>query len=353
MIICSVFTLASCKDEVPMEHHEEHQHEQNQIFLTVREQQLAGIKTDTADIGEISVTKNLVGIVTVNGNNIGYVSSRIKGRIERMFIRSLNDYVKVGSPVAEIYSEELLVDEQNYLNLFQNKTPEGILLARSARNRLELWGLTSTQILVLENTNEPSASQTLVSTRSGIVSAVFVTEGEYVDVGTKLLEVNDISSVWIEAQLYPDEISGVYNGSSVNITIADFPEQTFTAKSVFRNPVLEEQSKIFLVRYEVQNLQNIIRPGMQVSIELSSANTTGLMVSRSALVTGNEPSVWVELSPGLYEKRMVNVGVNNTTTVQILSGIHEGEMVVSSGVYLLNSEFILRNGANSMGGMVM
>lgn len=336
-----------------MEHHEEHQHEQNQIYLTVREQQLAGIMTDTAVVGEINVTKNLVGIVAVNENKTGYVSSRIKGRIERLFIRSLNEYVSAGSPIAEIYSEQLLADEQNYLNLFQNKTPEGLLLTGSARKRLELWGLTATQILVLENTNTPSATQTLISTQKGIVSAIFVTEGEYVEVGTRLLEVNDISSVWIEAQLYPDELPEIYTGLSVNITIADIPGQAFTATPVFRNPVLESQSKIYLLRYEVQNLQNEIRPGMQVHIKLSSANETGLMVSRSALVTGEEPSLWVELSSGLYEKRMVNVGVSNTSMVEILSGVQEGEMVVSSGVYLLNSEFILRNGANSMGGMVM
>lgn len=353
LIICSVFALASCRDEVPMEHHEEHQHEQNQIYLTVREQQLAGIMTDTAAMGEIKVTKNLVGIVTVNESKTGYVSSRIKGRIERLFIRSLNEYVKQGSPVAEIYSEQLFADEQNYLNLFQNKTPEGILLAASARKRLELWGLTPTQILVLENTNAPSATQTIVSTQSGIVSAVFVTQGEYVEIGTKLLEVNDISSVWIEAQLYPDEVSGIYTGSSASIIIADIPSQTFSATPVFRNPVLEEGSKIYLLRYELQNFQNQIRPGMQATIELSSTNARGLMVSRSSLVTGEEPSVWVELSSGLFEKRMVNVGVSNTNMVEILSGVYEGELVVSSGVYLLNSEFILRNGANSMGGMKM
>jgi len=345
--------LAACTQEAPMSHDSVHQHGRNQIFLTVREQQLAGIATDTVISRSITDTKTIVGIVSVNGNNKGNLSSRIKGRIDRLYIRNTNEYVREGMPVAEIYSEELRAEEEQYLLSLQNKTPLGLRLAESGRNRLMLWGLTARQILDLENTKRPSATQVLLCNRSGTVTGIFISEGQYVEVGTKLLEITDISSVWLEAQLYPDEVSEVYDGVPVEITFPGIPDLVFTGSPVFQNPKLEDQSKIILIRYLVQNPEQNIRPGMMGNLRLSSKTRVGLAVPRSALIMEKEPAIWVQVGPGLYEKRMITTGISNSMEVEIVSGLKEGEVVVSSGVYLLNSEFVLRNGGNSMGGMVM
>ncbi len=355
IILGSMLILAGCESEPPMmmDMAHEHEHGDNQIFLTVREQQLAGVISDTAVMKEINETKNLVGIAVVNKSKLDYVSSRLKGRIEKLFIRSINEYVKTGSPLLTIYSEELLADQQDYISAFQNASPTGIALADAARRRLVLWGLSIQQIQILEKTKKPNATQTIFCNRSGTVTQVFVSEGQYVEIGTKLIEMTDISSVWVEAQVYPDEIQEVYSGATAEISFSELTAKTFKALPSFTNPGTEQSSKISLVRYSVENKSQEIRPGMMASVELILSSKTGLVIPRSALLMEKEPVVWVELSEGLYEKRMITIGIANKHEVEITSGLKAGEIIVTSGAYLINSEFILRNGANAMGGMIM
>lgn len=353
ILIGALLILNGCKQPPAMEHHEEHMHDPNQIYLTVRQQQLAGVITDTVQSGEINEMKSLVGIVAVNESKRTYVTSRLKGRIEKLFVRNVNDYVDAGAPLLTIYSEELLSDEQDYLSAFQDVTATGKLIADAAKNRLKLWGLSDQEIQLLEITKTPHAVKTVFSNKSGTVTRLFVSEGDYMETGSQVMELTDVSTLWVEVQVYADEVQNVYKGATAEISFPDLPLVKINATPEFVNPTFEQNSRITLVRYAVQNSDGLIRPGMRADVQLQLSTKSGVVIPTSALIMEKEAIVWVDLGDGVFEKRMVTIGIRNETEVEIISGIMEGEKVLIAGAYLVNSEFILRNGANAMGGMVM
>ncbi|TND07198.1 MAG: Cu(I)/Ag(I) efflux system membrane protein CusB [Bacteroidetes bacterium] len=348
-----LFLAMACDRKTPKMQHMAHEHGPNQIYLTPREILLAGIKTDTVSVKEIHESKIITGIAAIDENSRELLTCRAKGRIEKLYIRTAGEYISVGAPLYSLYSEELLSDENDFVNALRYTSAAGRALSDAARKKLEWWGISQTQITTLEKTKTPSALITFYSTAAGTVTAVFVSEGQYAEAGTKLAELADISQAWIEAQVYPDEMTTVYSGSAANISFPGIPGKKVAAVPVYRNPSVEQQSKISLVRYAVPNADRSIRPGMMAEIELNARKKTGLVVPKSALLMEKEPVVWVELSEGLYEKRMITTGISNTAEMEITGGVKAGERVVISGAYLLNSELILRNGANAMGGMKM
>ena len=125
------------------------------------------------------------------------------------------------------------------------------------------------------------------------------------------------------------------------------------SKNSFENPAIEENSKINLVRFRIDNTDNLIKPGMMARVNIDHDSKQTLVIPKTALLIGRMTMVWVEAMPGMFESGAVKTGIENKEFVEIRSGLKEGERVVTSGAYLLNSEFILKKGANTMGGMKM
>jgi len=154
--------------------------------------------------------------------------------------------------------------------------------------------------------------------------------------------------------VYTNEIKYFNEKTEASISIEAFPQKTFKAKMVFENPAMEENSKINLVRFRIENNDNMIKPGMMARVTINHHPKQTLVIPKRALLIGRMTMVWIEVMPGMFESRTVETGIENKQFVEIISGLKEGERVVTSGAYLLNSEFILKQGANaSMGGMKM
>lgn len=321
------------------------------LTLDNEKKMLANIIIDTVRFTMISTQTALTGTISVDENKLTTITSRIKGRIDRLFIREEGGRIIKGQALYSIYSEELLADQNDYLTTLQHldkfpgqqETVDGLI--QGGRKKLLLWGMTESQIENLEASQQASSLLTYHSTTTGFVVKQLVNEGEYTEIGKPLFQIADLSSVWVETQVYASEIQYLTEKTEAFITIEGLPQKSFKAKMVFENPAIEENSKISLVRFRIDNSNNMIKPGMMARVAINHHPKQTLVIPKSSLLIGRMTMVWIEAMPGMFESRTVKTGIENKQFVEILSGLKVGDLVVTSGAYLLNSEFILKKGS--------
>jgi Cu(I)/Ag(I) efflux system membrane fusion protein len=283
------------------------------------------------------------------------VTSRVPGRIDKLFARNPQQFVARGQPLYSIYSEELLSNEQEYLNALQQREQFSSMrsvidkLIEGARQKLLLWGLSAQQLAVLEKTGKASPLITFNSTASGSLVELSVGEGQYVKTGTPLFRIADLSQLWIEAQMYTDELRWLYEQPSITAEFEAYPGESFKLKPVFNNPGVEADQKISLVRFLFANKEFPIKPGMMVYVNIKRNEKRALVIPKSSILIGNMITAWVKSGDGMYENRMIRLGIQNKKEVEVLDGLKEGEIVVTSGAYLPNSALVLKNGAGMAG----
>lgn len=357
---CILMLLFSCKPEMKTKHNEEHgtKHE-GMLVLSEKDRMLAGIKSDNAAVKAISEVTTLVGKTAFDERLVNILTTRVKGRLDELFVRNPGEFIRKGQLVYAIYSEELLVDENEYLlalaQFEQAATQKEIArqLRDAARKKLSLWTLTKEQIDNLETSRTASPLVKFYSPYSGYLVELNVREGEYVDIGTPILKTAGLQTLWVETQVYSDEVKYLRQNPSISIEFEAYPGRLFSGEIVFDNPMLEENQKVNLVRLKVDNRDSKLRPGMMAYVYLRRNQKTTLVIPKSALLLESVTSVWVENPDGMYEQRMVTTGIENKREVEITSGLRAGEKVVVSGAYFLKSENTVKQGGGSMGGMKM
>lgn len=323
----------------------------NFITIDKRQQELAGIKTDTVKARNITSASSIIGTVAIDEDQVKTISSRVKGRIDKLFIKATGVYLKNGSPLYSIYSEQLQADGKEYLSLLQksktvstttNLTNE---LVSAAKNKLLLWGLNEKQISELEASGKSSPIITFYSSEAGYVTEVNITEGMYVDEGSSLIKITSLNQVWVEAQLYSNEISVIAENKIFQVFSESNPEEVYKGILVYNNPIVEEGKRIHLLKIRVTNSSGKLIPGTLVSVipEKSIANI--LAVPKSAVLLEKMKTVWVLAHDNTFEQRMVETGTENKYWIEITSGLKQGDIVVTEGAYLISSEFILKSGA--------
>lgn len=345
---CTVFNMELLKGESKNGSKEDHS---SMVMLDEEKQVLANITIDAVKLTAIKVQTTFVGKVSANENETTIITARVKGRIDRLFIRQEGEQIVSGQALYNIYSEELLADQNDYLSAMRQRdkfpTQHTTVneLIQGGRRKLQLWGMTEQQIKALEANQQASALLTYYSGYNGFITKLLVNEGEYTEIGKPLFQVTNLGTVWIEAEVYANEMKYLNDRTEASVKIDALPQKTFKAKLVFENPSLEENSKVNLVRFQVGNEHSLIKPGMMARVTIDYNQKETLVVPKEALLIGLMKMVWIEAEPGMFESRTVETGIENKSFVEILSGVSEGERVVTTGAYLLNSEFILKRGA--------
>jgi Cu(I)/Ag(I) efflux system membrane fusion protein len=329
------------------------------LRLSENQKILGDIRTDTAQIKTISKEISLLGVAAPDENNVTVISSRVKGRIDKLFVRNPGEQIIKGQMLFAIYSEELLADESDFLNSVEQQTKfssqQKIVddLADASKKKLKLWGWSEQQINELASLKHISPTFSYTSNESGFLWELKISEGVYVEAGTPLFKIANLNTIWVEAQAYPEQLIYLNQQSEVSVSFEGTGEKSYKGKVVYENPSLDADKKFSKVRIEIQNQGNKITPGMMAYVYLKTQERKTLVIPKSALLLLKMKTVWVQLSDGSYESRNVETGMQNKFDVEIVSGIKEGELVISSGGFLLQSEYTIRNGANAMGGMKM
>ena len=325
------------------------------ISLTPRDEQHANIRIDSIRIKQIAEFSTVLGTANFDQRKISVITSRIRGRLDKLFVRNPQQYVKEGQPLYAIYSEELLTFENELLTALQMKAePSGLegsldQLVEAAKKKLMLLGLTNNQIIQLEKSRAASPLITFYSPVSGTLTELAVSEGQYVEEGKALFRVADMSQLWIEAQMYTSELRW-FDGKTIIMAEFDaFPGEMFKVVPVFDNPALEADSKISLVRFKVENPYYKLKPGMMAYVNIKRSEKRALVIPKSSIVVGEMISAWVKIGEGRYENRMIRLGIQNKKEVEVLSGLKEGELIVTNGAYLLKSALVLKKGTGMAG----
>lgn len=355
----SMLTLLSCGKKMVEEHKDHDSQHDAMLTLTKQERLVANIQIDTAQIKALFEETTLIGTAVVDERAINMISSRVAGRVDKLFVRNPGTFVNKGEPLYSIYSEEILAFENEYLlTIEQNKiaaTQKAVTqsMVEAARRRLELWTLSEKQIAELETTKNLSPLITFYSNRSGYLSDLLVREGEYVEIGTPMFRLANLSSLWVETQVYSNEVNYLQQSPDLQVEFETFPGERIKGKIVYDNPRLENDTKINLVRVMINNPKGNYKPGMMAYVYLKRNRKQTLVIPKSALLLQNAITVWIETPEGMFEERMVEIGNSNKREVEILSGLSAGELVVTSGAYLLNSAMKVKQGGGSMGPMKM
>ncbi len=324
------------------------------VRIPVRKQQLIGVRTDPVLRAPLVRTIRAVGRVTADETRLRHVHTKVAGWVETLEVNAAGERVRQGQPLMRIYSPELLATQEEHLLALRarDRVAEGSLpearrraedLVRSSRQRLLLYDLTADQIDRLEASGETSRTIALQSPVSGYVLERHVTQGEKIETGMNLLDIADLSRVWVIASVYEYELPFVKAGQAATVTLAYLPGRRYEGRVALVYPTLEAATRTVQIRLEFPNPDLALKPEMYGDVELHGDLGMRLAVPASAVLsTGTRDLVFVAGEDGYFEPREVRLGVRLPDAVEILDGVREGERVVTSGNFLIDSESKLK-----------
>ena len=329
------------------------------IEVSSDRQQLIGMRTAPAVMERLAPVLRTVGMVTPDEGATAVVSSRITGWVEQLLVSQSGERVRKGQPLARLYSPDLVTTQINYLNAIKwtrdqtaGQSQQGVqALEGDARQRLILVGFAPEDIVELEARKRPLEFLTVRAPIDGYVGKRTAQVGSFVTPGQELYEIANLTNVWVLADVYEVDIGRIRIGQRANLTLQALPGRSFTGKVSFLYPAVNPTSRTMQTRIVVRNAKGELRPGMYVDVTLDLGAAEGVTVPAEALVdTGEAQYVFVALPGGRFEPRPVTVGARTADKVQILRGVHPGEMVVTTANFLIDSESRLRAAIQGFGG---
>jgi len=319
----------------------------SEFVVPVERQQQIGVRWAKAERKPLHHIIRSVGMIVPDKGRDWQFVSRVDGYVQKLNVTSPGEIVEKDAPLLAIYSPDLLTSEREFVQLLRmrdeaktkdaRETPQRLI--ESAKRRLQLWNVTSEQVAELERTRKASETLTLLSPFRGIVQSVPVDQGKNVKVGDMLVEVADLSVVWVWAEFYENELSMLQAGQKIAVTAKSYPGQNFDGTVSLINPFLDETKRTAKVRIDIPNADFKLRPGMYVNAELAMDMGEALTVPVSAVMpTGTRNVVFVDKGEGKLEPRIVQLGTKYGDIYEVQSGLQEGERVVSSANFLIDAE---------------
>jgi Cu(I)/Ag(I) efflux system membrane fusion protein len=332
----------------------------NELSLSKQEIKLGNITTQTITETQNNLEQNYTGVLAINQEKVNTLSARAMGRIEKLFFKTVGDYVAKNQAVYELYSEDIAVAKQDYLLAYKQLSMPGDFgknaqnMLKSAKQKLLFFGLTNAQIESIKNNKDVSPNTIFYSTYSGTISEIIATEGSYVMEGLGILKLADLNNLWLETQVNATYAKSVHLGQNAKVIFPDFPNKTIGAKVSFINPEINPDTRLLLIRMEIPNPNLQIKPGMQAIAKITQSNAKGIFVPIDAVIQDEKASyIWVEKRPGTFEIVMVKTGAEINGRIEIKSEIDSSKKVVITGAYAINSEYKFRKGSDPMVGMKM
>ena len=332
------------------------------ILVSPQKRQLIGVKTAPAERRRMTKTIRTVGQVMVDETRRVHVHPKVEGWLGELYAKYEGDAVKKGQPLFSFYSPDFVSTEQEYLAALQTAqqippqaSAEVIAAAHAnvaaARQRLLWWDITEEQIQEIERTGTPAKMLLLVSPIDGIVLTKHVFAGEYMERGGDFYHIADLSTVWVDAALYEYDLPLVSVGQEAAVDLPQQGGQPLRGRVVYISPTLNPDTRTATARLEFPNPENRLKPGMYATAEVSVDLGERLAVLAEAIMdTGTRRILFVDKGEGVFEPRDVTLGVKADGYDEVKRGVAEGERVVTSGNFLIDSESRLKAALQGMGG---
>ncbi len=324
------------------------QQEQGVVMLDEARRQLIGVRTGRVVEGSMQRTFRAVGHVTYDESAFTDVNLKVSGWITKLFVSRTGQQVTTGQPLFLFYSPDLFSAEQDFLLANQGNTAAAStgdasnrlgLLAKAARQRLHLLGLSGAQIEALTKRGAPSENITIPSPASGFVIEKDVVEGASVQAGMRLFRIAALNKVWVEAEVYEADLAHIRVGQAATVTLDYLPDHSYDAKVAYIYPYIDPTARTGRVRVELANKELELRPGMYASVALASDATARVQVPAGAVVyTGPRRLVFLDLGDGRFRPQEVHVGSEANGMFEVLDGLKAGDIVATSGVFLIAAE---------------
>jgi len=304
-----------------------------------------------------------VGRVAVDERRLVKVTIKFHGWIEQLFISATGDHVKKGQALFTIYSPDLVATQEEYLLALQGRKQMGESefpevargskdLLEATKRRFQLWDITADHIRELEKTGKVLKTLPIHSPIRGTVISKSILQGAHVEPGEELYTIADLSRVWILADVYEYELSFVKVGQKAAVTLSYDPGTVLTGQLSFVYPTLDPKTRTAKVRFELDNADEKLKPDMYANIELRVNLGLRLAIPQEAIIeSGQKQVVFLHRGGGKLEPRLIKTGVRTGEWSEVLEGLQEGEHIVTSANFLIDSESRLKSVVEGMGGM--
>jgi membrane fusion protein, copper/silver efflux system len=323
-----------------------------------------GVTTVLAEIAPLTRTIRTTGNVVYDETRLTTVAPKFAGFVERLHVDFTGQAVRRGQPLLEIYSPELVAAQEELLaahrmvsqmrqSASQAVADRAADLVDAARRRLLLWDISQTQVQQIERSGRVRRTLTLHAPSTGFVTEKMVQAGQAVEMGMALYRLADLSTVWVEADIYEQDLRFVRLGQTMHVEIAAYPGDQFQGRVSYIYPEVSMETRTARIRISLANPGGRIKPGMFATAQLDAAVTErAVLVPRDAVMhSGGHDMVFVDEGGGIYRARQVQVGADMGGSTQILSGLLAGERVVKRANFLLDSESRLMESMGAMPGM--
>jgi len=320
------------------------------VRIPLERRQEIGVTTARVERRRIAGAVETNGVVAEDEGRVHAVNARFSGYIEKLYVDRTGQPVRKGQPLLAVFSPDLVATERELLLAAENvrrlsgaSSPEAASDARAlleaTRQRLRLWEIPDSEVARIEKTGVVARDLNLDSPVSGVVLKKEAVAGMAITAGMPLYTVADLSEVWVLADLYQSEMAVISKGDAATVSASFLPGETFQGRVDFVYPTLSEETRTVKVRLVLPNTNGLFKPGMFVRVSLAGKGREVLGIPRSALIqTGDRQIAFIEQSPGVYAPREVVAGIAGKDYVEVRSGLSEGETVVTSANFLIDSE---------------
>lgn len=327
------------------------------VMINMSKQQLIGVKTELTQKRHLEKIIRTVGKVEYDERLVKEINLKIEGWIKKLYADYTGKYVKKGDPLFTFYSPQLLSAQEEYLlsvkaiiGKSNNQRFYGV--DGSAKTKLLLWDLTENQIKQLEKSGKPSRYQSILSPVSGFIISKSVLEGGHIKPGKTLYKIADLSKVWIYADVYEYELPFVKLGQVAMVTLSSQPGNILKGQVSYIFPFMEEKTRSVRVRLEFSNADKKLKPGMFANVHIHAEIGEQLSISEGAVLnSGLQQTVFLVKGNGMFEPKKVKLGNPIGNFYPVIEGLKEGEVVVSSANFLIDSESKLTASMEEMMGL--
>jgi RND family efflux transporter MFP subunit len=330
------------------------------VMITPEKQQLIGVRTAQVERQSLVRDVRTTGQITADETKIAHVHVKVMGFVDKVFVDSIGQQITQGQPLFTLYSPDLVSAEEEYLiakrgektlggSQFKEVARGSESLLRSARERLRLWDISDTQIKKLDETGEASRTLTFYSPITGIVTDRKTFPQTSVNPDTELYTVADLSTVWVNADVYEYEVPFVKVGQRAEMQLSYYPGKTWKGRVSFIYPTVDPTTRTVKVRLEFPNPDLQLKPQMFADVQLKIDYGRQIVVPQEAVLdSGVQQRVFVAKGNGYFEPRTITTGAKLEGKVAVLSGLQPGETVVTSGNFLIDSESQLKSAVGDM-----
>ncbi len=333
-------------------------HDAAEIVATVklRKTQLEHFKPDFFPVTSMKMTKKvrLLGSVLQSEEKESNIPARIGGRVEKVYVKSTGSIIQVGDPVIDLYSPKLITAGEEYMLARQSYAADKSKVFKDmltqSMEKLNLWGIKDFQFEKWYKERKVPRQITIYSNTTGIVRNRNATVGKYFKEGQNFFELSDLSSVWVEMDVYEHDASLIKIGQRLDLEFTAIPGETLIGEIDFVNPVLDTKSRTLKVRATIENTSGKLKPGMIANAVLNiDIDGMPLVVPRTAVIdTGKRKVVWVKMTDKTFYAKTIHAGYESDGYVEIKHGLTEGEEVVIEGNFLLDAQAQLFGGYEDM-----